>query len=79
MGRFAANKNTFSIFPVKLHTAAPVIAMLTVQIYSGGDARSQPLAAQAQWPPQGRGMMESKQLIINTMITQAATTQADKP
>lgn len=39
---------TFSIFPVKLHTAAPVIAMLTVPIYSGGDARSRPLAAQAQ-------------------------------
>lgn len=54
--------------------AVPVIVMLTMQIYSGWDTQSQPLAAQAQCPPQGRGMMESKQLIINTMITQAATT-----
>lgn len=37
------------------------------------------LGSQTWCLPQERGMMESKQLIINTMITQAATTQRDKP
>lgn len=38
-----------------LHTAAPIIVMLTVQIYSGWDTQSQPLAAQARCPPHREG------------------------
>ena len=33
-----------------LHTAAPIIVMLTVQIYSGWDTQSQPLAATGTVP-----------------------------
>lgn len=38
-----------------LHTAAPIIVMLTVQIYRGWDTQSQPLAAQARCPPHREG------------------------
>lgn len=43
------------IVPLVLHTAVPMIVMLSVQIYSGCDTRSQPLAARHSARPRGGG------------------------